>query len=396
MAKIERHLQFRRNNIIYPDYESCKAAILALETSTTVNLTDGEQVFGRYHDTLQDGKIVTLVGYVQKSEDTTSITITDGVQLEHEIESAMTSVSLSSYVTNEYDEAFKEKTSAKNVTSSMTIADAISTVENAVDLLIDETIINEKVISNTFSKIVDAAGFSDASGKISYQQHTTDKFLSGATSLDEADIALSRALDTVTKELTGGTTNITDALDKLNDELEHRTRISGVTNGNGLKLENEVLRIDIDKNLTDIIVSGTSAQENIHKNIISANKYGLYAFADLHYDEATNKLTFVNTHGTNEIKLTGINFLSAMTYNSSAETIDFVYQAAGESGTSVTQVPLSGLIEEYSFQCATSGGTEYNDESTVDNHNVSIKAERSVSGSTIVYGDIDIFDCGTF
>lgn len=431
---LERHLQFRRNNEVYPNYKTCYNALIGLVTSTTVNLADGEQVFGRYYiEGTNEAKVATLVGYVYKKGDVTTITISQ----------TSTSEIGDDYDTTEYDEMFLAKDDVANVTSSMTVSEAVSTVEHAVDVLVDEVLTNEETIANTVDKITEAAGIVGPDGKIAYQKHTNDKFLSGATSLDSADVALSNALDAVVEQLTNdatssadkinenlndiatavglsgsttattlgfdttntsgdtyisGATNIINALDKLNDELEHRPRFSAVCE-NCLEIKDETLGVKIANvsDLTDVtantILSGETAG-NIHKNIIKESANGVYAFADLHYDTLNNKLTFINSNGSKDIKLSGINFLSGITYNNDTEELELWYQPMGESTFTATTVPMSDLIEEYSFLPKAFSATETSASTT--NHNVTITSVRSTTGETKVYGDIDVFDCGTY
>lgn len=109
---------------------------------------------------------------------------------------------------------------------------------------------------------------------------------------------------------------------------------------------------------TDAEVATISASTKIHNNIISATTDGLLAYADLHYDENTNTLKFVNTNGYKELKLNGINFISGTSYDAANETIHIYTQEAGKTEPTDLAIPVSGLVSTFDAINGVSGNSQ--------------------------------------
>lgn len=139
----------------------------------------------------------------------------------------------------------------------------------------------------------------------------------------------------------------------------------------------------------------TASAATYNGNIISATTDGIYAFADLTYTAASNTLEFVNTYGKKTIPLSGVKVLSAVSYNTATEEIDMTFELSPE-GTETIHVPMSGLIEEYQFTQATDADAIAPITTGTEQHNVYFAEVRDVAGKTNVYGEVSVFDCGTY
>lgn len=87
-----------------------------------------------------------------------------------------------------------ELTGATPVESTDTISEALNAIETTVSALTSEVLVNEEVTEAAVEALATAAGTKDADGKIVYVVHTTDSILSGASCLDDADVALADAI----------------------------------------------------------------------------------------------------------------------------------------------------------------------------------------------------------
>ena len=88
----------------------------------------------------------------------------------------------------------QEFTGATNISGSQTIAEAFNAVESTVATLSQELINDELAISNAIQALGDAAGTINEDNEIAYVPDTEAKFISGATSLSEADSLLDAAI----------------------------------------------------------------------------------------------------------------------------------------------------------------------------------------------------------
>ena len=88
----------------------------------------------------------------------------------------------------------QEFTGATNISGSQTIAEAFNAVESTVATLSQELINDELAISNAIQALGDAAGTINEDNEIAYIPDTEAKFISGATSLSEADSLLDAAI----------------------------------------------------------------------------------------------------------------------------------------------------------------------------------------------------------
>jgi len=215
----------------------------------------------------------------------------------------------------------------------------------------------------------DAIGLDGSGNTISLDgtnyMSTATTVKSGLTALDSNLAALSGAV----------TTN------KINptDTIAVTTADTGTT-----------LDVKISTSATEPSTSGSEV--DMHKNIISATTDGLYAFADLHYTASTNTLEFVNTYGKKSVQLTGLKAIKDVGYNLSAETIEIVFETT--SGDSKVDIPMAGLINEFEFIGSSESGAT---QASASQHNVSLVEVRDTgAGTSKIYGEVSIFDCGTY
>lgn len=264
----------------------------------------------------------------------------------------------STYVPTVYNEAFD---GAVPVKTSDNVSEAVKSVETTVSNLLDEVLDNELVTEKAFEAVQDATGIGDSEGNIVYVAHSGANYIKNAVSLHDADELLDDAIAALSAKTDGG-------LDDIYEKLTPSTH-------------------------TDSEVITTSASTNSHKNIVRIHNNHIEAFADLHYDATTNTLKFVNTNGYNDIKLTGVNFISSITYDSTTEELKIAYQKPNETTATTVSVPLAGLIDEFNFN----GSSETNaTAATSTQHNVSLVETRVTNGKSQIYGELSVFDCGTY
>ena len=100
--------------------------------------------------------------------------------------------------------------------SGQTLDEAIHTVESNVATLVDETIKNENVIAQAITTIKDSIGLND---NIQYESNANTVYISGATSLYEADSLLDEAIK-----------NTNDRIDSLGELEFDDTELKGLIN----------------------------------------------------------------------------------------------------------------------------------------------------------------------
>lgn len=234
------------------------------------------------------------------------------------------------------------------------------TVKSALNQLDNVIVDNELVTQKAIFKLADASGFD--TDPLAYSVSASDKIISSST-------------------------NVKEALHLLNNEFESRTSIKNVTRP--LMVSNNTLSLVLDTTSHDTDTASTCY------NILSSTTQGLCALADLHYDSTKNELTWINTRGSRKIQLTGFSGIKSARYDATTEDIVLIFNLQ-DGTTSETRFSVSGIITEYNFTKSNDPTTTKTNAQIKSNHNVNLYAERSISGSTDVYADIDVFDCGTY
>lgn len=173
---------------------------ISAATATETGLADAYQV-----KTYVDGNklsAATVNGVdAAISENALSVTI-NGDNIE--VASAYTSTS---YPT--------ELSGASAVAASDKISSAFKKVETTVSALTTEVLNNEKVAEEAVEALANAAGTVDENGNIVYVSATTANYISGATSLADADVKLDAAIKDVADKVNSAITSVTSSEDCL-------------------------------------------------------------------------------------------------------------------------------------------------------------------------------------
>lgn len=110
------------------------------------------------------------------------------------------------------------------------VSAALAKVENEVKVLVKEVLDNEEVTEKAIESLAEAAGLTNSEGVITYTVHTQDSILSGATSLDSADVALANEIrkveaksSTVVDALTGNTATLGANITSTEDAVTKAT-----------------------------------------------------------------------------------------------------------------------------------------------------------------------------
>jgi hypothetical protein len=267
------------------------------------------------------------------------------------------------------------------------------------------------------NNIIQAAGL-NADG--TYTAPTGDKFLSGATSLNDAASKLSTEVKSVEdfigmseessgksiveeiEELSGITEDLANDIDAVSaftgvlsgvtDELDDKIEaLSGVTE----TLDGEIDALSA-KTVTNVEDTDTvdftieTAEDGTNKikadvkisaangNILSATSDGIYTQVD--YNAVTNSLVINGV----EKALNAGSIIDSITYDSTTEELVITYHTSSSSEPVVVRVSLVDLIEEYDFVAKDNA------------HNVGFTVTRSVSGATTVQADVNLIDCGEY
>lgn len=112
-------------------------------------------------------------------------------------------------------------------------------------------------------------------------------------------------------------------------------------------------------------------------NLIDIKADGIAAYADLAYDEATNKITFTTTTGTTTYQLPSIAFIDDARYDHESEKIIITYHT-NKGETKTIEIDVRDLVKEWDVTADTSGAIKLAqsiDEST---------GRHIISASTIV------------
>lgn len=232
----------------------------------------------------------------------------------------------------------------------------------------DDGTINENItdsIEKTIEKIITACGL-ESDGD--YIVDTTDKFLSGATSLADADSKLSNELQAVEDYIGmgGGGGSLLDKIETLSGKSITQVEDTSTVDFTMSNADDGTKKIKADVK--------TSSQSG---NDIQTKNDGLYM--SVGYNAVTNAL-IVNGQ---ETKFNVGSLLDSAKYDPDTEQI-ILYYTNASGRTEEVDIPVAGLIEEYDFKAADA------------NHNVGFVMTRSVSGDTIIQADVQNFDCGEY
>lgn len=219
-------LQLYRNGVYF---ENKEAALAALEQEK-VNAKDGEIMLARYvngsvAEASADGgrEVVTLIAVFAKDDIDTQMSVVDVKELHDGINGSLKSVKVNDIVATLYnDDGYLQASlvlAAKDIKTSAdysvikyeqigdTTFDAIavddsleialSKIESNVSKLVDNIVANELVIAKALTTLNDAAGLGTDG---TYTVLKQDAILSAATTLYDADVELSSAIQYATAE----------------------------------------------------------------------------------------------------------------------------------------------------------------------------------------------------
>lgn len=223
--------------------------------------------------------------------------------------------------------------------------------------------------SGTIENIITGAGL-NANG--TYTADPSDKFLSGATSLKDADSKLSTEINAIEDFVgmgSGGGESIVGRIDALSGKA-----VTQVESTSSITLTKESASDGTQKIKADIKASA------VEGNIIQIKSDGIYSYVD--YNAVTNSIII---NGESK-QLNAGSIIDSIAYNSATEELVITYHSSSSSEPIEVKVSLADLIEEYAFD-TTGSDPDYNVKFTVD---------RSVSGATSVKADVLNFDCGEY
>lgn len=351
MANINRTIRFKRNTNIAPSAASAKQAI----SSIAGTLANGEIVIGSY----TDEKAVNGVCHIISVKGQDKIFFID-------------------------NQTILNKIGIKDDGTIDPNASADSVVK-----LIDDLASGASDVAETVDLIIAGAGLENDG---TYAADTTDKFISGATSLKNADKKLSDEIKEVEDfigmsedatgksivekidEISGKTDELRDDVDELSGKTETLSgkTITDVENTTTVNLSKENASDGTKKIKADVNVSQESG------NILITKNDGLYTQVD--YNPLTNAI-IVNGE---EKQLNVGSIVNKIEYSGETEQL-VIYYTDTSGGTHETVADMAGIIEEYEFA---SGATE--------EYNVVFDVTRNVSGATTVKAKIDLIDCGEY
>jgi hypothetical protein len=223
----------------------------------------------------------------------------------------------------------------------------------------DDGTVNENVTNSVekfIERIVNAAGLkSDGT----YLADSTDNFISGATSLANADRLLSGEIK----------------------EIEDFIGMSEGASGKSITDVEDTATIDFTKEEASDGTKKIKADVKIsaeNGNIINSKGDGIYANVD--YNPVTNAIVINGA----EKPLNAGSIVDSIEYDSATEELVIKYHASSSSEEKTIRASLKDLIEEFDFIARD------------DSHNVGFTITRNVNGKTTVQADVQNFDCGEY
>lgn len=113
-----------------------------------------------------------------------------------------------------------------------------------------------------------------------------------------------------------------------------------------------VWRDGVKMTLKDALATMVSKVSTVDGNIIANKSDGIYAKSVMSYDKASNTLSFDNGVEIYRFKLSGINFIDNVSYNSATETIIISYRNA-DGDIATISIPAKDIIEEWDVDNST-------------------------------------------
>jgi len=235
----------------------------------------------------------------------------------------------------------------------------------------DDGTVNESV-TNSIEKfvehIVNGAGL-ESDG--TYLADSTDNFISGATSLANADSLLSDEIK-----------NIEDFIG-MGEEASGKSVVEKIDEISGKSVTNveDTATIDFTKERASDGTQKIKADVKIsteNGNIINSKSDGIYTNVD--YNSATNAIVINGV----EKPLNAGSIVDSIEYDSATEELVIKYHTSSSAEEKSVKVSLKDLIEEFDFV------------ERDDSHNVQFTMTRNVNGKTTVQADVPSFDCGEY
>ena len=276
-----------------------------------------------------------------------------------------------SYTQVEYPE---ELSGAVNVSSGQTVAQAFNAVETTVSALTQEVIDNELITVSSIIELGDAAGTLDENNKINYIQNQNAHYISGATSLANADDLLDAAIyavasgaisgvnvNGVTATVTDNVANVTisgsDANVGTYTSVEYPEEFTAATNVSGSQTIAQAFNAveTTVSELTQIVFDDELATEHIAKAIADAagtigenNEIKYVVNDDAHYISAATSLSNAD------------DLLDAALYSIASSSQNYISGVSinGVSGT-VTDKVASAVISGNNINVGTYTSIEY-------------------------------------
>jgi len=176
------------------------------------------------------------------------------------------------------------------------------------------------------------------------------------------DVKLNNIITAETQNREIADQNLQDQIDSLQDELNVKVV--------EVKAKDNSVTVDsADATKPKVKVNISTEVEDGNPNIIKLNNDGIYAKADLTYDEEINRLIFSNTVGTKNIDLKTKSSIDNIYYDKPNESIVIEYTVNGTRKEDV-HVPVHDLIQEWDTSEDTSGAIKLDKEIHLETEDV--------------------------
>ena len=217
-------------------------------------------------------------------------------------------------------------------------------------------------------RIVNGAGLkSDGT----YLADSTDNFISGATSLANADSLLSDEIKEIEDFIGMGEGASGKSVVEKIDEISGKS-VTDVEGTATIDFTKEGASDGTKKIKASVKISAENG------NIINSKSDGIYTNVD--YNSVTNAIVINGT----EKPLNAGSIVDSIEYDSATEELVIKYHTSSSSEAKSVRASLKDLIEEYNFIARD------------ENHNVGFTITRNVNGKTTVQADVPSFDCGEY
>lgn len=201
---------------------------------------------------------------------------------------------------------------------------------------VEEGNLNLEAVKEQISKIIKSCGFNENGEYVPNQE---DNNIKTATSLNEADKLLSKAIDDNYEALTSEINAIKNQITKLeNFKVSDSNTIS-----HSLVKEESGSTLTSNVKIADFRTVGGCNIDNI---IIEQND-GIYANVRLTYDDAENKLIFGVNDDVKEISLPKENHVVSGEYDTKTESLVLTFKEPVDGDSKTLSIDLSRLIGEW-------------------------------------------------